>query len=61
VRDEIGERLVHQPEGQRVDVLVLAKLDEEALAQVSRANARRIQLLDDADHLLGFRQGVVGR
>ena len=41
--------------------LLLPELDQEALAQVARADAGRIELLDDADHLLDLGHRVVGR
>ena len=47
VRDEIGERLVDQPVGERSGVGLLAELDEEALAEIARTDARRVEPLED--------------
>ena len=41
-----------------VGVRLLAELDEQALAQVARADAGRVEPLDDREHLLDLGHGV---
>ena len=52
--DQLVEAVAHEAEGHRVLEPRLAELEHEALAQVARADARRIEALDDAEHLLGL-------
>ena len=52
--DELVEAVAHEAERHRVLEARLAELEHEALAQVARADARRIEALDDGEHLLGL-------
>ena len=60
MRDEVGERVRHQPVGQRLDVAGVLELEQQALPEIARADAGRVELLDDGEHLLGVSQRVLG-
>ena len=55
---QVLPRLSHEAIGERVGLLLVLELQHEALAQVSGAHARRVELLDDAEHLLGFGERI---
>ena len=40
---------------------LLAELEHQALAEIARADARRVEALDDREHLLGFGHRVERR
>src|SRR6185369_7874545 len=52
VGDQLVEAVADEPEGDRVLEPRLAELQHEALTQVARADARRIEALDDGEHVL---------
>ena len=56
--DELLEAVAHESERHRLFEPRLAKLQHEAFAKIARADARRIQVLDDPEHLLGFDERV---
>src|SRR2546430_13237191 len=45
----------------RVGLLLVLELEQQALAQVAGAHPRRVQLLDDPQHLLGLCDGIERR
>ena len=57
--DELVEKLGEDEPGQRRFVADLAQLQQQAVAQVARADAGRLETLDDGQHLLGFRHREV--
>src|SRR2546427_1915438 len=58
MRLEILEGLPHQPVGERAGLAARLELEQQSLAQVARAHARGIELLDDAQHLFGIGEGI---
>ena len=56
--DQLLETVAHEAVRNRLLSSRLAKLQHEALAQVARANARRVEILDDDEHLLDFGERV---
>src|SRR2546425_78416 len=58
MRLEILEGIPNEPVGERVGFTPGLELQQQALAQVPGADARRVELLDDAEYLLGLGQRV---
>src|SRR5882757_649304 len=57
VRDQVLERFLHEPVHQRVGALLVLELQNQALAQVARADAGWIELLNGMQHLLHLGHG----
>src|SRR6267378_4222033 len=57
VRDQVVERFLDEPVDQRVGPLLALELQQQALPQVTGADPGRVELLDDAQHLLRRRVG----
>ncbi len=59
VRLEVLPGVLHEPVGKRVGALLVLELQQQALAQVARPHAGRVELLHDLQHLLRLGHGVV--